>query len=188
MPALLSRCIDICKVLRYSCMSIKAVYNIKPLCIFRRLLRQICRASAADDADINVIFVCRQLTDRIYLSTLCRELHRRRIPSRKYTSQLTVRIVPDRSFHTAADISISTIPILTLFIAFLTPFIDADKLLPFADKTISFIQLRTNHLPGAAPAILQTLFYLINRSIALFSSSIASISPDSIASTRQCLM
>ena len=105
MPALLSRCIDICKVLRDSRVRIKAVYDIEELRQLRRLLRQICRASAADDADINVIFVCRQLTARIYLSNLCLELHRRRIPTRKYTSELTVRIVPDRSFHTAADIS-----------------------------------------------------------------------------------
>ena len=62
MPALLSRCIDICKVLRDSRVRIKAVYDIEELRQLRRLLRQICRASTADDADINVIFVCRQLT------------------------------------------------------------------------------------------------------------------------------
>ena len=88
-------------------MCVKAVYDIEKLRQLRCLLRQVGRASATDDADVDIILMCSQLTDRIHLSTFCRDLYLRRITSRKYTGHLTVRIVPNRSFHTTPDISIS---------------------------------------------------------------------------------
>ena len=56
MAALGSCLVYVCKMLRNSCMSVKAVYDIEPLCIFRCLLRKVCCTSSAEDQNIDLVF------------------------------------------------------------------------------------------------------------------------------------
>ena len=65
----------ICKMLRNSCMGIKAVNNIEPLCIFRCLNRKVCSASSTENQNIDFIFHFFRFIYMIYFCCICKNLY-----------------------------------------------------------------------------------------------------------------
>ena len=99
--------VHIGKMLRDSCVGIKAVDNVEVLCQLRCLYRKISCASAAENQHIDLIFVRSRLGDRINLYALCLNLHGFRVSSGKYSHKLCIRILSNGKFYAAAEITIT---------------------------------------------------------------------------------
>ena len=95
------------KMLRNSCMCIKAVNYIKHLRIFRCLFRKICCASTTDDKNVNLIFHFLSITNRIYCCCLCKNLNGFRSTTCKYSHKFQIRIMFDCALYTTAKITVA---------------------------------------------------------------------------------
>ena len=107
MAAFFCRFIHIFEMLRNSCMCIKAVYNIEPLCIFRCLYRKICCASAADDQNVDLVLHLLCFVHMADLSCLCKYFYCLRITACKNCRKFQIRIVFHCTFHASAQVAIS---------------------------------------------------------------------------------
>ena len=107
MAAFFCRFIHIFEMLRNSCMCIKAVYNIEPLCIFRCLYRKICCASAADDQNVDLVLHLLCFVHMADLSCLCKYFYCLRIAACKNCRKFQIRIVFHCTFHASAQVAIS---------------------------------------------------------------------------------
>ena len=107
MSACFCTCVHIRKMLRDSCMCIKAVDHVEIFCTFRCLLRKIGCASAAQNHNIDFILpVCHVL----YVAHLgCLVLNNQfiRISSCEYGNEFHIIVLVDGCFYAAAEISVS---------------------------------------------------------------------------------
>ena len=99
--------INIFKMLWDSCVCIKTVYDIKHLCIFWCLLRQIRSTSAAENHNINLILPLLYIINRTNGCSLCQNGYCLRRTSRKYRSKLHIRILLNCTFHASSKVTIS---------------------------------------------------------------------------------
>ena len=107
MSALRGSLVYCIEMLRYLSVGIKAVHYIKPLRIFRSLLRQICSASAAQDQHINFILPVLQFVYMVHPCCFCKDLNVFRISSGKHPCQLQIRIMLDSAFHSSSKVAVS---------------------------------------------------------------------------------
>ena len=105
--AFFCRRVNICKMLRDPCVSVKAVDDIEHTRILRRLLRKIRRASAAEDHYIDLIFPLRCVLHVAHRSSLCQDAHCLRSPAGEYRCQFHVRVLFYRTLDPSAEISIA---------------------------------------------------------------------------------
>ena len=99
--------IDCCEMLWNLCMGIEAVHYVKPLCIFRGLDRQIRSRTAAENQNVDLVFLRLCLIYMINRYALGQDLDRFRRTPCKYCFQFHIRILADRTLHAASQISIS---------------------------------------------------------------------------------
>ena len=107
MAAFTCRRVHIGKMLRDPCMRVKAVNDIKELCVLRSLFRQVGCRTAAEEQDINLVRPCICLICRNNGHIFGLDRHRCRIASRKDRHQLHIRRVFDRAFDAATQIAIA---------------------------------------------------------------------------------
>ena len=107
MSAFFCRLINIFKMLWDSCVCIKTVYDIKHLCIFWCLLRQIRSTSATENHNINLILPLLYIINRTNGCSLCQNGYCLRRTSRKYRSKLHIRILLNCTFHASSKVTIS---------------------------------------------------------------------------------
>ena len=99
--------IYICKMLRDSCVGIKAVNNVEPLCVFRGLNRKICRTSSTENQNVNFIFHFFCFIYMIYFCCICKNFYGCRITTCKYGNKLQIRIVFNCTFYSSAKVAIT---------------------------------------------------------------------------------
>ena len=87
--------------------SVKAVDNIKILCVFRCLLGKIGSASSADDKYIDFVFVCEYIICAVNRNTLCEYLHGLGVAACENSFQLHVCVLTYSALDTSAEVSVS---------------------------------------------------------------------------------
>ena len=105
--ALLRRLVDVGEVLRDARMRVKAVDDVEVLRVLRRLLRQIRRAAAAEDHDIDLVLPRCHILDIDDRHALRPDLDGRGIAAREDCDELHIRILFDCTLNAAAQIAVT---------------------------------------------------------------------------------
>ena len=95
------------KMLRNSCMRVKAVDYVEHFCVFRCLFRKVCCASAADDQNIDLVFHFFCIVYRVYSCCFCKDLNCFRSAACKYCHKLHIRIMFNCTLYTTAKITVA---------------------------------------------------------------------------------
>ena len=98
--------VNIRKVFRNSCMSVKTVNNVEKLCIFRRLLGKIGCRSAAEHENIYFVLILFYII-YIYYADAAFCLYALRVTSRKNAHKLHIGSVCYCPFYAFSDVSVS---------------------------------------------------------------------------------
>ena len=100
-------CVYIREMLRNPCMRIETVDHIEHSDIFRRLLRQVRCASAAQDHHIDLIFPLLCICHAAHRRTFRQDAYCLRISAGKYRRQFHIRILFYRTLDPSAEITIA---------------------------------------------------------------------------------